>query len=514
MTHQALYRVYRPRVFSEVVGQGRTVETLREAVRQNRLSHAYLFSGPRGTGKTSVARILAKAVNCETLRENGDPCLTCASCLEIEKGQHLDIIEIDAASNRGIDEIREIKERITHRPAMGQVKVYIVDEVHMLSSDAFNALLKTLEEPPDHVIFILATTELQKIPATVLSRCQRYEFQRLHILVIQNRLRLVAEQEGIEADPEALELIAEYADGALRDGLTLLDQTIAASDRISVSAVSDIVGLMNRELMERLFTALRAETIQPLIIVLADASQSGRDFRLLLKDIARHIRDVLVYRQAGPEFFPPYRREWLKTLEESIPPTRTEAWFDALDVLAEAEGRLRGGFPTQLVVELALFKVKSLLIPREESHDRTPSGPLPEVSPAEVIAQVPEQTLSPPHDESREGNFLAVLERIKRERPSTYALIQPARHREVAPGHLIIGFQYPAHRDLMLSQPHKEIFEEALRGVYGSHVQYELKAGTEFTEEDGDSAQTAARLTSEQVREWFGSNVRLVGFDD
>ena len=240
--YQALYRKWRPKTFSDVIGQSHITETLQKQVAEGRTSHAYLFTGTRGTGKTTCAKILAKAVNCEH-PVNGDPCNRCASCLGIENGSFLDVLELDAASNNGVDQVRALRDEAIYSPANVKKRVYIVDEVHMLSTAAFNALLKILEEPPEHLMFILATTELHKVPATILSRCQRFSFKRITPQDVAARLTYVAGQEGIDLTPDGAEILSRLADGALRDGLSLLDQCAAAGGTIDSAAVLDVLGL-------------------------------------------------------------------------------------------------------------------------------------------------------------------------------------------------------------------------------------------------------------------------------
>lgn len=297
MAYLALYRKWRPRTFSEVVGQKHISIPLRRAIEQDRLAHAYLFSGPRGTGKTSMAKILAKAVNCEHLKD-GNPCNSCENCREINAGASLDVYEIDAASNRGIEEIRALKESVRTLPAACRKKVYIIDEVHMLTKEAFNALLKTLEEPPSHVLFILATTEPEKIPLTILSRCQRYEFHRISVEDIKQHLLYIARESGMPLTEDAADLIAVRADGGLRDALSLLDQCSSATEAATLDAaeVYDLLGLTGKDqiiaLSHHIFNGESGETLTLFYRIL----QSGKEPAAILRDLLEHFRNLMICR--------------------------------------------------------------------------------------------------------------------------------------------------------------------------------------------------------------------------
>lgn len=297
MAYLALYRKWRPRTFSEVVGQKHISIPLQRAIEQDRLAHAYLFSGPRGTGKTSMAKILAKAVNCEHLEE-GNPCNNCEICREINAGASLDVYEIDAASNRGIEEIRALKESVRTLPAACRKKVYIIDEVHMLTKEAFNALLKTLEEPPSHVLFILATTEPEKIPLTILSRCQRYEFHRISVKDIKQHLLYIAKESGMPLTEDAADLIAIRADGGLRDALSLLDQCSSATEAATLDAaeVYDLLGLTGKDqiiaLSHHIFHGESGETLTLFYRIL----QSGKEPAAILRDLLEHFRNLMICR--------------------------------------------------------------------------------------------------------------------------------------------------------------------------------------------------------------------------
>ena len=297
--YQALYRKWRPKTFSDVVGQEHVTETLQRQVAEGRLSHAYLFTGTRGTGKTTCAKILAKAVNCEH-PENGNPCNKCSSCLGIESGGFLDVMELDAASNNGVDHVRALRDEAIYSPAQVKKRVYIIDEVHMLSIAAFNALLKILEEPPEHLMFILATTELHKVPATILSRCQRFAFRRILPREIVGRLNYIAEQESIDLRPDGAELLAHIADGALRDALSLLDQCAAAGGTIDSAAVLDALGLAgNLQTAQLMDCVLRRDT-KAALLLLHRLYGSGKDVGAVLGELSALARDLLIS-ETAPE---------------------------------------------------------------------------------------------------------------------------------------------------------------------------------------------------------------------
>ena len=297
--YQALYRKWRPKAFADVIGQEHITETLRRQVAEGRTSHAYLFTGTRGTGKTTCAKILAKAVNCET-PEAGDPCGRCPSCLGIDSGGFLDVLELDAASNNGVDQVRALRDEAVYSPANVKKRVYIVDEVHMLSTAAFNALLKILEEPPEHLMFILATTELHKVPATILSRCQRFSFRRIRPEDVARRLGFVAEQEHIDLRPDGAEILSRLADGALRDGLSLLDQCAAAGGTIDAAAVLDVLGLAGNLQTARLMELILSRDAQGALLLLDKLYKGGKDMGAVLSELSTLTRDLLL-RKTAPQ---------------------------------------------------------------------------------------------------------------------------------------------------------------------------------------------------------------------
>ena len=291
--YTALYRTYRPETFQEILGQEHMVKILKNQIAAGSMSHAYLFCGTRGTGKTTTARILAKAANC--LSEDAKPCGECAHCKAIKEGNFMDVIEIDAASNNGVENIRELRESVKYPPAVGRKKVYIIDEVHMLSTGAFNALLKTLEEPPEHVMFILATTEPQKLPPTILSRCMRLDFRRVPQRVIADDMRKICQQRGVNITEDALRLLANSADGSVRDGLSILDQVLAGGDKeIDRERVREYVGTIGEDFFIDLTELVSLKKSAEALVLLNGVLQEGKDVKQLMKDWVSHYRSLLI----------------------------------------------------------------------------------------------------------------------------------------------------------------------------------------------------------------------------
>ncbi len=301
MTYQVLYRTWRPQDFDELVGQDAIRRTLENALQQNRISHAYLFAGPRGTGKTSMARILAKALNCANPR-GYQPCGCCESCLSIQRGNSMDVLEIDAASNRGIEEIRDLKEKMGFMPVLGKYKVYIVDEVHMLTTEAFNALLKTLEEPPAHVVFVLATTDVQKLPPTILSRCQRFDFRKIAPKVIQERLHEIASRLDVPVEADVFPLIVKKADGGMRDAISLLDQCLAFSpEGLTAETAYQVLGMLRHEALRDVLQAIIGHDPQALFLQIDRLLQEGVEPMQLLRDLAEYCRNLWMLIVCGPK---------------------------------------------------------------------------------------------------------------------------------------------------------------------------------------------------------------------
>ncbi len=291
--HQALYRKYRPQVFEDVCGQAHITDVLRFQAANERVSHAYLFCGSRGTGKTTCAKILAKAVNCEN-PQNGSPCCQCSSCRDIDSGIATDVIEMDAASNNGVGDIRRLCEEVVYTPSMLKKKVYIIDEVHMLSTEAFNALLKTIEEPPAHIVFVLATTELHKIPATIVSRCQRFDFRRIDMNVIAGRLQYIAEKEGLSVSLEAAQLIARQAQGGMRDAIGLFELCGAGGADVTAERVKSVLGLSGYEAVANVMSAVKSNKMNELFETVAKITASSKDIAVFWQELISFVRDMLV----------------------------------------------------------------------------------------------------------------------------------------------------------------------------------------------------------------------------
>lgn len=397
MAYVALYRTWRPQDFDDLVGQAPIKKALTNALETGRISHAYLFAGPRGTGKTSTARILAKALNCEK-GPTPHPCNQCENCREITEGTSGDVIEIDAASNRGIDEIRKIREQVYFAPVSSRYKVYIIDEVHMITTDAFNALLKTLEEPPEHVVFILATTEPQKILNTILSRCQRFDFRRATVDEIAAHLAKVAEGSHIQADPEALRLIAIQADGGLRDALSLLDQCSIMADRVTEETVRQVLGLVGREKLRELIIRIGHKDLAGALDTLGQLLEQGKETEQILGEMMEYFRALLLF-QADREYQEIYLTDTREALEQTAALFTPSQIVASVERLHEAVKESKYSLRKKIVGELCLFDLcqnsgntEAALLARIESLEKQVAaleqGGLPAVPAAGQVAPI------------------------------------------------------------------------------------------------------------------------------
>ena len=370
MSYKALYRVFRPQTFADVCGQEHISKTLRNALTTNRLAHAYLFCGPRGTGKTSSAKILAKAVNCQAPIE-GEPCNQCKNCMAINQDSFLDVIEIDAASNRGIDEMRQIRDKINFAPSEGKKKVYIIDEVHMLTNEAFNALLKTLEEPPEHILFILATTDPQKIPATVLSRCQRFDFRKISTDAMEKRLKMIAQEEGVYLSEQALTMIVRQADGGLRDAIGLLDQCIAfGGNQVEQKEVESVLGALSQNAIADFIDGMIQDNGGILLEQLNTYASQGKDPRQILKDLIHYVRDLLLLKVGSSDSLTAVAPSDLPKAKEQTKSLSVEFLNGFLNRLLDTEKDMRYATNGQIMLEIALIDGLLLYHGRKESKEK------------------------------------------------------------------------------------------------------------------------------------------------
>ncbi|MFQ6131380.1 MAG: DNA polymerase III subunit gamma/tau [Armatimonadota bacterium] len=469
MPYVPLTLKYRPQQFDEVVGQRHVSQTLMNAVASDRLVHAYLFAGPRGTGKTSTARLLAKAVNCER-GPTPTPCNECSICTSIREGHALDIIEIDAASNRGIDEIRDLREKVKYSPAQCRAKVYILDEVHMLTKEAFNALLKTLEEPPAHAFFVLATTEPHKVPPTILSRCQRFDFRLIPSPEIEELLRQVAEQEGIQADEEALESISRAAGGAARDALSILDQTVAFSeDTITLEDVTQVLGATEARLVAEMADILIRKDTAAAFELVGSIINEGKDIGQLIVDLTAYLRNLLLLtlRCEATEVLGIPAAEAAR-LQEQSRQTDTDTVMAAIQVLNEAQGEIRQSSQHRIILELALARIcareelAAAPAPAAEPAQPEPARPEPEPA-AAAEAAAPEGM---PELAAVMANWDGVMNGLM---GSIKACLRNGRPTAVQDGVVTITFDSQFHHDQIADRYSAQV-QQALSAACGQEL--------------------------------------------
>ncbi len=394
MASQALYRKWRSQTFGEVIGQQHVTQTLINALDLGRVAHAYLFSGPRGTGKTSTARLLAKAVNCRNEDPSQRPCNECHICMAINEGRLLDLIEIDAASNTGVDDIRDLRDKVGFRPSEAKIKFYIIDEVHMLSNSAFNALLKTLEEPPEHVIFVLATTEPEKIPATITSRCQRFDFKRIRVEDVVERLRFIIEQEGVEAETDALTYIARQGGGSMRDAISLLDQLVAyGSGHITLELVQNVLGAVASQTVVELVDAMIDQDVAVGLDAINRVVNDGLDPRQMAREVVEYLRGVMLIKLGNSTDLLNLPQETLAIMKKQADRADAGMIVRATSLFNEAMLDIKSGLLAipQLPIELAL--VESTMI----QPNAVPTQTFTTVSLSPPVASVPKSVVPPPN---------------------------------------------------------------------------------------------------------------------
>ena len=484
---QALYRKWRPRKWEQVIAQDHVVKTLRNAIQADKVGHAYLFSGPRGTGKTTTARLLAKAVNCLAPDLGGRPCDECKNCVAVNEGRYLDLIEIDAASNTSVEDIRELRDKINFSPSDGKYKVYIIDEVHMLSTAAFNALLKTLEEPPAHAIFILATTEVHKIPATVLSRCQRHEFRRIPVMDIVQTLKGLCKEEGIDADEDALILIARQSTGAMRDAISLLDQLASTGERITLELAQQVLGTATNQLVIDLVSAIQAHDTAQGLEVIHRALDGGSDPRQYARQVVEYLRGLLLMRM-GNDKQVDATKEGKDLMQRHSQTVETSVLLEWIRLFNEAINDLRTSWQPAMALEMAFARAvgdegeAAEIKPQKKTPARTvetDDKPVQKTVQKTVEKAATAAEKQPPAEEKSKPaqadgsvttqtikeNWNTIRAEVKRQRSQTEALLNSQRLVQVKDGGLVLGFASEVLKSKMETAENLEVTRQAINTI-------------------------------------------------
>jgi DNA polymerase-3 subunit gamma/tau len=524
MSYTALYRAFRPQTFSQVVGQDHISKTLKNAILQNRVAHAYLFCGPRGTGKTSSAKILAKAVNCLDLKD-GEPCNECTNCQAINSGNFLDVLEIDAASNRGIDEIRDIRDKVKFAPSQGKVKVYIIDEVHMLTSEAFNALLKTLEEPPGHVLFVLATTEVQKIPLTILSRCQRFDFRKISTGEIKEHLLDIVRQEGINIDDRALNTIARKAAGGMRDAISVLDQCIAfAGNNIMSEHVEKVLGTLGEEQILKISEAIIQGDAGRVISLLNEYLQSGKDVKQITRDLVEFFRQVMLLKLVPDGSMITLSQEALPLVKEQAQNLSTSFLGQLVLKLNQIEREMRWTGQPQVLLEAGLVEV--IFQDTSSEVERTPKvmgakpagktkivtgerdkkPPVKKTIQEEPVNQTKVKENTPVDFSEIKRRWGDILERVKQNRITTHAFLIAGEPKTIdEQGSLLISFDglHKFHFEQISKPENIVLVEKALNEVLGKKINVTCTLEGQNTEDSITQESSALN----KALEFFGGKI-------
>jgi DNA polymerase-3 subunit gamma/tau len=534
--YQALYRQYRPKTFDEVMGQEHVTTTLKNQVKSGNIGHAYLFAGTRGTGKTSTAKIFARAVNC-LHPVDGNPCNQCEICRGILDESIMDVIEMDAASNRKIEDIRELKDKVIYPPARARYKIYIIDEVHMLTTQAFNALLKTLEEPPKHLIFILATTDIQKLPQTILSRCQRFDFKRITSKDIVTNMKRITDNLNIKVDERVLKLIARNSDGAMRDALSLLDQCIAyKTEELTYEDALNILGIVNNDLIFELVDNIKNSDLEGILLKIDNIIQEGKDITQFIRDLIYHFRNLLIAKTSrNPVDIIDMDEELINRFKEQSKDISVDFILKSLDILTTSENQASWSIQPRIILEMAAIKMINLekimsledRIKKLEEILYTGQIPLEKVKPKakpkeEVKPETPKeenkietkQSVEPAKTkgtrkeisfEDIKGHWSGVLRLIKEKDVRTHAFLMEGRPISFSQDTLVIAYRdgYGIHKEAMERPKNKELAEKVVSSYFNRNINIKFvmedeKIGTDASESDS---------IIKDVTSFFGSDI-------
>ena len=542
--YQALYRQYRPKTFDEVLGQEHITTTLKNQIKSGNIGHAYLFAGTRGTGKTSTAKIFARAVNC-LHPVNGNPCNECEICRGILDESIMDVIEMDAASNRKIEDIRELKDKVIYPPAKTRYKIYIIDEVHMLTTQAFNALLKTLEEPPKHLIFILATTELQKLPQTILSRCQRFDFKRITSKDIVANMKKIVDRLNIKVDERVLKLIAKNSDGAMRDALSLLDQCISyKTDELTYEDALNILGIANNDFVFELVDGIIDKDLEGVLLKIDNIIQEGKDIAQFIKDLIYHYRNLLIIKTSkNPLDVLDMDEELANRFKEQSQNVSLDFILKSLDILTSSENQVSWSSQPRIILEMAAIKMINLEknlsledrirkleaiintgqipvvkggiqpepkapIPRENKDEKSKDSANVDIKNEEKLSLEPVKIEEDGREillEDIEKHWDKILKTIKEHDIRTNAFLREGKPVSFSQGNLVIGYRdgYGFHKEAMERPKNKELAEKVISSYFNKNIRIKFIMVDEEVKHDLDEKDNII----EDVTEFFGQDI-------
>ena len=533
--YQALYRQYRPKTFDEVLGQEHVVNTIKNQIQNGNIGHAYLFSGTKGTGKTSVAKIFSRAVNCLN-PVDGNPCNECEICKGILDESIMDVIEMDAASNRGIDDIRELKDKTMYPPSRAKYKIYIIDEVHMLTEQAFNALLKTLEEPPKHLIFILATTEPEKLPQTILSRCQKFDFKRIKTVDLIKNMNKICGELNIPVEERALKLIARNSDGSMRDCLSLLDQCISYKEgELKYEDVLDILGIANTELLFSLVDNIVGKDLENALFKIDEIIQDGKDINQFIKDLIFHFRNLLIVKTSNnPMEIMDIDEETVEKYIVQVKDMSVDYILKVLDILNTSEAQAKWATQPRIILEMAIIKIVKIeeRMALEERvkklEEIIKGGEIPIVKANEtktvektITKSKPKKIIEEPKREPEpepivddgvelpfetiKNNWENILQVVRDSRASTHGLLREGEPISFSNNKLEIGFKdgYGFHKEAISKDENKELVEKIISNYFNKNISINFIMIDNFVEEEN----TTDKDSIQEVTDFFGEDI-------